>query len=360
MDRFKDAKESEDQLKLTGAQMQAAEENLEFLGMGPTQLKEVARTRKIARNIELRSPVAGVVLVRNAFPGLRFERGTELFRVADLSHVWILADVFENEAQHFRPGTVARLILPRSRAMYEAKVTGSVPQFGPSSRTLKVRLETDNPGFALRLDTFVDVELPVKLPPGLSIPADAVIDSGLHKRVYVDRGNGFFEPREIEIGWREGDRVQVVKGLMPGERIVVSGTFLVDSESRMKAAAIGIYGSTIKDPVCGMDIDESGANASGRKTDYSGKTYYFCSDLCKGKFDKNPEQYRGREPEAGGQRSGGSSHPKMAKDPVCGMEVDTTDPGTIKTEYRGKTYYFCATTCRDSFLKEPTHYAGRD
>ncbi|MCX6923348.1 MAG: efflux RND transporter periplasmic adaptor subunit, partial [Verrucomicrobia bacterium] len=87
MDRFKD-NESEEQLKLTKAQMQAAEENLEFLGMGPAQVQEIARTRQIARNIELRSPVAGLVLARNAFTGLRFERGTELFRIAELDHVW--------------------------------------------------------------------------------------------------------------------------------------------------------------------------------------------------------------------------------------------------------------------------------
>ena len=101
MDRFKN-NESEDQLKLTRAQMRASEENLEFLGMGETQLREVARTREIARDIEFRSPVAGLVVARNAFSRLRFDRGAELFRIAELNHIWILADVFENDASLMR------------------------------------------------------------------------------------------------------------------------------------------------------------------------------------------------------------------------------------------------------------------
>jgi membrane fusion protein, copper/silver efflux system len=103
-----------------------------------------------------------------------------------------------------------------------------------------VRLELDNPGYALRPDMFVDVEFPVTLPAALAVPADAVLDSGRKKTVFVDRGNGFFEPRQVETGWRIGDRIEITKGLMAGERIVVSGTFLIDSESRMKAAAAGM------------------------------------------------------------------------------------------------------------------------
>src|SRR5262249_42362206 len=149
----------------------------------------------------------------------------------------------------------------------QAKVSDSVPQFDSTSRTLKVRLEIANLGLVLRPGMLVDVELPVKFPSGLSIPADAVIDSGLRKRVYVDRGGGAFEPREIEVGWREGDRVQILKGLEPGERIAASGTFLLDSESRLRAA--GAYGPSVKDPVCGMDIDKDKANEAGRKSEHS-------------------------------------------------------------------------------------------
>ncbi len=105
---------------------------------------------------------------------------------------------------------------------------------------MKLRLEADNPGYELRPDMFVDVSLPVPVPAGLSVPADSVIDSGQKKRVFVDKGNGYFEPREVETAWRFNDRVGIVKGLNPGERVVSAGTFLVDSESRLKTIASGI------------------------------------------------------------------------------------------------------------------------
>ena len=105
-----------------------------------------------------------------------------------------------------------------------------------TSRTLKVRLEADNPGFRLRPDMLVDVALQVNLPESLAVPIDAVIDSGLKKTVFVEQAPGQFEPREVQTGRRLGERVEIVKGLAHGERIVTSGTFFLDSESRMKLA----------------------------------------------------------------------------------------------------------------------------
>jgi Cu(I)/Ag(I) efflux system membrane fusion protein len=231
LDRFK-SNESEDQLKLTRAQMRASEENLEFLGMGETQLREVARTREIARDIEFRSPVAGLVVARNAFSGLRFDRGAELFRIAELNHIWILADVFENDASLVRRARSAMVRYQDQRL--PVRMSGALPQFDSVSRVLKIRLETDNPGFLLRPDMFVDVEFQIELPEGITVPVDAVIDSGLRKTVYVETSDGNFAPRPVETGWRLGDSVQITKGLEPGERIVVAGNFLLDSESRMK------------------------------------------------------------------------------------------------------------------------------
>ena len=290
MDRFKD-KESADQLKLTQAQMRAAEENLEFLGMGEAQIQEIARTREIARNIELRSPVAGLVLARNAFPGLRFDRGTELFRVAELDHIWVLADVFENEGQDFRPGSVARVMLRGDSQSFEAKVSDALPQFDPATRTLKVRLEADNPGWLLRPDMFVDVELTLSFPPTVTVPVDAVLDSGLRKTVFVERTNGVFEPRAVQTGWRAGERIEVTSGLVPGEQIVVAGNFLLDSESRMKLAAAGLRSAGATDPVCGMKVDMAEAKAAKLSSDYQGKMYFFCNDACKKQFDQAPAKY---------------------------------------------------------------------
>jgi Cu(I)/Ag(I) efflux system membrane fusion protein len=232
MDQFKKEGESENQLKLTQAQTWASEENLEFLGMSEAQRREVARTRKIARDIEFRSPVAGLVVGRKAYSGLRFTRGEELFRVADIHHVWIVADVFENDAQLLRSAESAT-VRYQDRQL-PARISHVLPQFDPVSRALQVRLETDNPGYLLRPDMFVDVEFHVSLPQGIAVPVDAVIDSGLRKTVYVETADGGFTARPVETGWRMGESVQITKGLQPGERIVVAGNFLLDSESRMK------------------------------------------------------------------------------------------------------------------------------
>ena len=223
-----------DRLKNTegAAQVRAAEENLEFFGVGEAQMREIARTREIARDIEFRSPVAGLVVARNAFSGLRFNRGQELFRVANISHVWILADVFENDARLLRAARSASVRYQDRRL--PARISNALPQFDPVSRTLQVRLETDNAGYLLRPDMFVDVEFQVVLPKGIAVPVDAVIDSGLRKTVYVETADGGFSPLPVETGWRMGDTVQITKGLEPGERIVVAGNFLLDSESRMR------------------------------------------------------------------------------------------------------------------------------
>jgi Cu(I)/Ag(I) efflux system membrane fusion protein len=212
-------------------------DRLHNLGMGEAQVQEIYETRKMPEGIYIVSPADGFIVARNINAGLRFEGNMEFYRIADLRHVWVVADLFESEAQHFHPGTVARITLPNLERSFSARVSNILPQIDPSSRTLKLRLEADNGDFTLRPDMFVDVDLTVATPPGLSVPADAVLDSGLSKRVYVDQGNGIFEPRPVDTGEPFGDRVQILKGLAEGEKVVASGTFLVDSESRLRLAA---------------------------------------------------------------------------------------------------------------------------
>jgi membrane fusion protein, copper/silver efflux system len=218
------------------ANVQQRVDQLQQIGMLVLQMDEIARTRQLPESIRMLAPAGGFVLMRNVSPGQKFERGAEFFRIADLRSVWIVADVFGAEARDLRPGAHAVVSLPDRREKLSARVAEVLPQFDPSTRTLKVRLEAENPGFVLRPDMFVDVEVPVTFPPTIAVPVDAVIDSGLITTVFVERGDGFFEPRRVETGWRSGDRVEIVKGLAPGERIVVEGAFLLDSESRMRAA----------------------------------------------------------------------------------------------------------------------------
>jgi len=289
LERFeKSGKETKEQLELTGANIDSYRNSLRNLGMTEYQMDEIARTRLSPENIEIRAPEAGFVLVRNVSPGQRFEKGTELYRIADLSHVWVLADMVESEAQYFRPGVSARIIQASRGKSFQARVGDVLPQFDPATRTLKLRLEAGNPGYALRPDMFVDVELPIQIPPALSVPAEAVLDTGLRKTVFVDRGDGYFEPRRVETGQRLGDRIEITSGLMDGERIIVSGNFLVDSESRMKLAAAGLPEEYVLDPVCGMGLDP---RKGAEKAVYRGQTCYFCNPSCRESFLKNPAKY---------------------------------------------------------------------
>ncbi len=300
LDRYQvTAKETPEQIKLTNVNVQSARNSLENLGMSSRQLEELGRTRQVAQKIDIVAPADAFVLAKNVNTGQRYEKGFEFYRLADLSHVWILADLFEREGQDVKPGEVARVSLPYAGKGYRAAVSGVPPQFDPATRTLKVRLETENPGFVLRPDMFVDVEFTVRYAPTLAVPVDAVLDSGLRQTVFVETEPGVFTPRKVETGRSFGDTIEILKGLMPGEKIVLSGNFLIDSESRMKAAVAGLRGEASKDPVCGMDVEETAARGAGKTTEHGGATYFFCSEGCKKTFDAEPAKY------AGAAKSGG-------------------------------------------------------
>jgi membrane fusion protein, copper/silver efflux system len=161
----------------------------------------------------------------------------EFYRIADLTHVWVVAEVFAQEAQYLHPGEAAQITLRETGRRLTARLSESLPQSEAGGSTVKYRLEADNPNFVLRPDMVVDVELPVRMPSAVTVPLDAVVDSGARARVYVEQGEGVFEPRQVETGWRSGERVEILGGLQPGERVVAAATFLVDSESRLRASS---------------------------------------------------------------------------------------------------------------------------
>jgi membrane fusion protein, copper/silver efflux system len=210
-------------------------DGLRSLGVSNSQMRQLATRREMVHDIRVESPVDGVVLKRSVMTGLRFDRGFEFYRIADLNRVWILTDVSRDQLPFIRRGASARITTSEESHALSATVSPSEPIFDEATLTLKVRLEAANPRGALKPGMFVDVEFPVHLPATLVVPADAIVDSGLRKTVFVECGNGHFEPRLVETGSRIGDDIEVTKGLTAGERIVISGTFFVDSESRMKA-----------------------------------------------------------------------------------------------------------------------------
>ncbi|MCL5744247.1 MAG: efflux RND transporter periplasmic adaptor subunit [Acidobacteria bacterium] len=227
----------------SGSLLDAARQRLQLWDLSDAQIDQVLRTGEPIRNVTLYSPVTGFITDRKAFANQKVMPEMDLYTVADLSRVWIMADVFESEAALVRVGQPARITLSYAPGkVLNARVNYIQPEVDPVTRTLKVRLETENPGYSLKPDMFVDVEFRFGLPRALTVPSDAVLDTGEKQTVFVDRGNGYLEPRRVEIGERTGDRVVILNGLKPGERIVTSGTFLIDSESQLKAAAEGMAG----------------------------------------------------------------------------------------------------------------------
>ena len=293
------------------------------LGVDESQLQEFAKGGTYLNHVNLRSPIDGFVLSRKVSPRQKIERGTECFRIADLSKVWVETDIYDMDAKYIRPGMRARISLPKQERQFTATVSSIPPRFDAATRTLKVRLEMDNPGNALRPDMFVDVEFLITSPESITTPSEAVIDSGTRKTVYVAIDEGIFEPRAVVTGWQSSDRIEIVEGLHSGDRIVVSGNFLIDSESRMKLATTRLMtdnaesppagstlplivpqpqtelsaetkemtGDTIKDLVCGMPVSQSKAKKAGLFVETGGKTYYFCSEDCKGHFLQEPLHY---------------------------------------------------------------------
>jgi len=224
----------------TNANLQLRTQQLQNLGMSTLQMEEIRHTRQIPDTIKIVSPVDGFVITRNVSPGQKFEREMEWFRIADLRCVWVLADVFESDARYLRSGMAVRVTVPNQNKTLQGHVSAVLPQFDAAARTFKARIEIENQEYALRPDMFVEVELPVSIPRGIVVPAAAVLDSGMKKTVFVERGEGLFSQRTVETGRHFDDRVEIVKGLEDGERIVVSGNFLVSSESRLHEA-IGNY-----------------------------------------------------------------------------------------------------------------------
>ncbi|MCL4797518.1 MAG: efflux RND transporter periplasmic adaptor subunit [Bryobacteraceae bacterium] len=234
---------------LAGSQQQsdsllvAARKRLELFSLSEAQIEEITRSGKPLTYITIYSPISGFVMMRNAFPKQRITPETELYTIVDLSKVWIMADVFESEASMIRVGMPARVSLSYgSGGKINGRVSYIQPEVDPTTRTLKVRIEADNPDMRLRPDMFVDVDFSVAMSARMTVPAEAVLDTGLKKTVFVDRGNGYIEPRQVETGERIGDRIEITKGLTASERIVISGNFLIDSESQLKSSAAGMAG----------------------------------------------------------------------------------------------------------------------
>ena len=216
--------------------LEAARRRLELWDLSRAQIDEIERTGKPVKSITVYAPAGGYITTRNAFASQRVTPETELYTITDLSRVWVLADVFEADAPQVHVGQSVRVTLPGTSRSLDARVSYLPPQIDAASRSMKVRLDLPNHAMALKPEMFVDVAMELNAGRRLTVPSEAVLDSGATQTVFLDRGNGLFEPRHVQTGLRIGDRVEIVGGLQAGEKIVISAAFLLDSESQMRGA----------------------------------------------------------------------------------------------------------------------------
>ena len=219
--------------------LQEARQNMQNMGFNEAQIEHIASSRQAVLEVELCTPSSGVVLARNAYPQQRFDRGAELFRIADLTEVWIVADLF-GAAESIHPGSSARITYPDHPGILgQATVIEALPRFDSDARAEQIRLRFANPALKLKPDMSLNVEFAIPMPVATIVPSDAVIDSGTDKTVFVQTTPGVFEPRSVETGFHFDGKIQILAGLKPGETIVVSGNFLLDSESRTRRGDAG-------------------------------------------------------------------------------------------------------------------------
>lgn len=208
------------------------------------QVKALAKSGEARRTLTFRSPVSGIVTEKKALQGMRFMPGEALYQVADLSSVWVIADVFEQDIGLVQAGAKAKIkINAYPGKVFEGRITYVYPTLKAETRTVPVRVEFANPGQLLKPAMFAQVELPVGgTGQVLAVPDSAVIDSGTRRIVIVQAKAGRFEPREVKLGTRSDNYVEVLEGVKEGEQVVVAANFLIDAESNLEAAVGGMGG----------------------------------------------------------------------------------------------------------------------
>jgi len=217
--------------------LDSARTRLLYWGLSSEQLRDLERSGAPSRSVVLHSPIAGIVTWKPVYQGMYVTPEMELYTVTDLSRVWIWAEVFENDIDLVQLGQEATIRLQGTPGFERRGVVSFIsPALSSATRTLRVRFEADNSDGALKPGQYATAELDVPLGDALALPADAIIRTGDRDLVFVETAHGRFEPRQVLLGRKAGDVFEVRGGLAGGDRVVVSSQFLLDSESRLRAA----------------------------------------------------------------------------------------------------------------------------
>ena len=242
--------------------LEAARQRLAQWDVSPEQVEEIAATGQIKREITFFSPLTGIVTDRKAFPNQYVTPDMNLYTIADYTHAWVYAEVYESEIPLVKLGQAATFTtLAYPGKVFAGRVNFVWPQMDPATRTLKVRLDFPNPSLKLKPEMYGNIEIRRTLGRRLAVPESALLDSGLRQMVFVQKAPGVLEPRSVQVGARSDGYVEIVQGLTVGETVASSANFLIDSESQLRAAltgmtlgagVTGIGGQTAPTPQAGM------------------------------------------------------------------------------------------------------------
>jgi membrane fusion protein, copper/silver efflux system len=220
--------------------LEGARQRLSLWDITQGQIKMIEETGRPIRTLTIYSPTNGTVVQKMAIQGMKVMPGEKLFDIVDLSSIWVVADVYENELPVIKLGAQAAISLSYFPGKeFLSKIDYIYPTLAGETRTAKVRFTLPNPGGQLKPQMFTNVTLKINLGKRLVVPEDAVIDTGMRQIVYVDKGDGNFEPREVSVGLKTDQMVEVTKGLRAGEKVASSANFLIDSEAKLKGIAPG-------------------------------------------------------------------------------------------------------------------------
>ena len=222
------------------ALVESARRRLRLWDISEEQIRMLEQTGQVRKRLTLYSPYGGIVLEKMAFKGMRVEPGMALYKLADLSVVWLIADIYEYELPLIRLGQQASINLSYLPGeAFNGKAVFIYPYLDAQTRTARVRFEFANPRGTLKPEMYAGVEITIRLGDKITVPEGAIIDTGIRKVAIVEKGAGYFEPRDVKLGTKAGDYYEVLDGLKVGERVVTSANFLIDSESKLKEAVGG-------------------------------------------------------------------------------------------------------------------------
>jgi Cu(I)/Ag(I) efflux system membrane fusion protein len=217
--------------------LEAARQRLLFWDVRPDDIASLERTGQVKRTLDLHSEVSGYVVQKMAFHGMRVTPADVLFDIADLSRLWVLADVYESDLAFVRVGMAAEVSVPyRPGRVWKGPVTNVAPTVDETTRTIKVRIEVPNAGEELKPEMLADVRLEADLGTRLLCPESAVLEAGNRRIVFRENEEGGLEPVEVSLGAKLDGGLEVLGGLAEGDRVVTSANFLLDSESSLRAA----------------------------------------------------------------------------------------------------------------------------